>query len=187
MVNTTILESKLKRHKISYSKENEKIIIGKPRIDYITLLGLVALPIIGGIGICLLLLSNDFEIFRRHSVKVIAGIVFLFGTGFFNLSRVKSKRKANDNLKILEDRTIKIKNQNKEYAFDKRNIRFFEYLTQQVNDEIYNGKLYLVDGDDEKHSILGFDDENEKYVIDDLIWFSEYFTNYVKLENSLEK
>ena len=58
-MNTSILESKLKRHKISYSNENGKIIIGKPKTDYGTLIGLVALPIVAGIGICLLMILNN--------------------------------------------------------------------------------------------------------------------------------
>ena len=41
-MSTSILECKLKRHKISYSNENGKIIIGKPKIDYGTLIGLIA-------------------------------------------------------------------------------------------------------------------------------------------------
>ena len=45
-MSTSILECKLKRHKISYSNENGKIIIGKPKIDYGTLIGLIAFPII---------------------------------------------------------------------------------------------------------------------------------------------
>ena len=44
-MSTSILECKLKRHKISYSNENGKIIIGKPKIDYGTLIGLIAFPI----------------------------------------------------------------------------------------------------------------------------------------------
>ena len=60
-MSTSILECKLKRHKISYSNENGKIIIGKPKIDYGTLIGLIAFPIIAGIGISLLMILNNIE------------------------------------------------------------------------------------------------------------------------------
>lgn len=184
MKNTPILESKLKRHKISYSKENDKIVIGKAKTDYTTLLGLVALPIIGAIALCVLLFLNDFKVFKVHSVKVITGIVLLLGTGFFNISRLTFKRRANSTLKIIGDGIIRIKDSQKEYIFDQENIRYFECETQQLNDEIYRGKLYMVDANYIKYNILGFDDENEKYVLDDLKWFSEYFTNHVRLQDS---
>ncbi|WP_452225766.1 hypothetical protein [Lacinutrix cladophorae] len=180
--NTTILESKLKRHKISYSNENGIIIIGKPKTDYSMIFGLVAFPIIAAIGICLLLILSDFDFIGANRGKIIAAIIFLFGTGFFNLSRVSSKKQANDNLKTLEYKVIKIKNEFGQYTFDAKNILDFEYSAEQVGEETYEGNLYLIDKDERKHQILGFDDENEKYVIDDLKWFSEYLIKHTELK-----
>lgn len=97
-MSTSVLESKLKRHKISYSNENKKIIIGKPKTDYQTLIRLVALPIDSGIGICLLMILNNAEFIETNRGKIIAGIIFLFGTGFFNLSRISTKKQSNNTL-----------------------------------------------------------------------------------------
>ena len=177
-MNTSILESKLKRHKISYSKENGKIIIGKAKTDYGTLIGLAILPIIAALGICSFIILNNGE-FR---VKIIAGIIFLFGVGFFNLSRIRTKKESNDNLKTLDNKVIKVKNDFGEYIFDSKNIKDFEYSAEQIDDETYEGNLYLIDNEERKHQILGFDDENEKYVLNDLKWFSEYLINHVELK-----
>ncbi|MBI6120117.1 hypothetical protein [Salegentibacter maritimus] len=177
-MNTSILESKLKRHKISYSKENEKIIIGKAKTDYGTLIGLAILPIIAALGICSFIILNNGE----FKGKIIAGIIFLFGVGFFNLSRIRTKKESNDNLKTLDNKVIKVKNDFGEYIFDSKNIKDFEYSAEQIDDETYEGNLYLIDNEERKHQILGFDDENEKYVLNDLKWFSEYLINHVELK-----
>lgn len=180
-----ILESKLKRHKISHFRENGKVIIGQAKTDYLQYYGLGALPIVGAIGICLLMYFNDFEIFRSHSIKVIGGIFFLFGTGLFNIIRARSKKKQNSSLKTLEDGCIKILEKEKESVFDLNNTMVFEYSSQQINEEIYAGKLYLISNDNQKFQILGFDDTNEKYILDDLKWFSEYLADYIGLEKNV--
>ena len=177
-MNTSILESKLKRYKISYSNENGKIVIGKPKTDYGTLIGLVILPVVLALGICLFMFINNVE-FRG---KIIAGIIFLFGTGFFSYSRIKAKKQSNENLKTLDHKVIKIKNDFGEYTFDSKNIKDFEYFAEQIDEETYEGNLYLIDKEERKHQILGFDDENEKYVLNDLRWFSEYLINHVELK-----
>jgi hypothetical protein len=177
-MNTSILESKLKRHKVSYSNENGKIIIGKAKTDYGTLIGLVILPIVAALGICLFMIINNAE-FRG---KIIAGIIFLFGTGYFNYSRIRAKKQSNDNLKTLDYKTIKVKNDFGEYIFDSKSIKDFEYSVEQIDDETYEGNLYLIDKEERKHQIIGFDDENEKYVLNDLKWFSEYLINHVELK-----
>ena len=59
-------------------------------------------------------------------------------------------------------------------------------MVEQIDEETYEGNLYLIDKEDRKHQILGFDDENEKYVLDDLKWFSEYLMNHVELKNKLK-
>ncbi|WP_417871721.1 hypothetical protein [Winogradskyella sp.] len=177
MNNTSILESKLKRHKISYSNENGKIIIGKSKTDFTTLIGLVILPVLAALGICLFILINNIEL----RGKIIAGIILLFSTGFFSYSRLSAKKQSNDNLKTLEHKVIKIKNDFGEYIFDSKSIKDFEYSAEQIDEDSYEGTLFLIDNDERKHQILGFDDENEKYVLNDLKWFSEYLINHVEL------
>ena len=181
-MNNSILESKLKRHKISYSIENGKIIIGKPKKDYLTLIGLIALPVIIAAGLSLLIIVEGFDSFERHRWKIIPGIVFLFGSGFFNYSRMTNKKQANENLKTLDKESIKIKGDFGEYNFDSKNIKDFIFSAEQITEDSYEGNLYLLDDNDRQYQILGFDDENEKYILDDLKWFTEYFINHVKLK-----
>jgi hypothetical protein len=125
---------------------------------------------------------TNFEFIGANRGKIIAGIIFLFGSGLFNLSRVKSKKQANDNLKTLGYKVIKVKNEFGEYTFDSNSIKDFEYSAEQIDEETYEGSLYLIDKDDRKHQILGFDDENEKYVLNDLKWFSEYLIKHTELK-----
>ena len=132
------------------------------------------------------MILNNIEFIGANRRKIIAGIIFLFGTGFFNLSRLKTKKQANNNLKTLDHKTIKVKNEFGQYNFDSKNIKYFEYLVEQIDEETYEGNLYLIDKEDRKHQVLGFDDENEKYVLDDLKWFSEYLMNHVELKNKLK-
>ena len=183
-MNTSILESKLKRHKISYTNKNGKIIIGKPKTDYGTLIGLVTLPIVAGIGICLFMILNNMEFLGLNNGKIIVGIIFLFGTGFYNLSRIRTKKQSNNNLKTLNPKEIEVKNEFGKYSFDSKNIKYFEFSSEQIDAETYEGNLFLIDNEDRKHQILGFDDENEKYVMNDLKWFSEFLMNHVDIKTS---
>jgi hypothetical protein len=185
--NTSILESKLKRHKIVHTNQNGTIIIGKPKTDYLTLIGLVAFPIIAAIGISTLLIQDNFEFIGGNIRKIIAVIVLLFGAGIFNFSRVKSKKQSNENLKILDQNVIKVESEIGKYTFDSKSIKEFEYSVIQISEEIYEGNLYLIDTSNRKHQILGFDDDNEKYVLNDLKWFSEYLTKHTELNMTLAR
>ncbi|WP_417201095.1 hypothetical protein [Bizionia sp.] len=176
-MNTSVLESKLKRHKISYSNDNGKIIIGKSKTDFGTLIGLVLLPIIAALGISIFMLINNAE----YRGKIITAIIFLFGTGFYNYSRTRSKKQSNNNFILLEDKAIIVKNDFGAYILDLKNIIGFEYTIEQIDEETFEGNLYLIDNEERKHQILGFDDEDEKYVLNDLKWFSEYLINHVDL------
>jgi len=181
-MSTLVLESKLKRHKISYTIEDGKIIIGKPKTDFATLIGLVILPFALGIGICILLILNNVEFIGANSGKIIAGLILLFGAGFFNLSRMRAKKQSNDTLKILYQNTIKIINTLGQHEFNAQNTMEFKYTAQRINEETVEGNLFVVDQNGIQHQILGFDDENEKYVDDDLKWFSAFLSEYLKLE-----
>ncbi|NRD20420.1 hypothetical protein HNV08_10215 [Winogradskyella eckloniae] len=178
--NTSILESKLKRHKISFISDNGTITIGKSKTDYTILIGLIIFPLSTAVGITIFLIWDNFDFFGTHRGKIIAGILFLFGTAIFNFTRIVSKKQSNKTLKTLINRTIKIKNKFGENSFDTNNIKAFTHNIKEINEELYEGTLYLIDSKNQKHRILGFDDDNEKYVSDDLIWFSEYFKEYTQ-------
>ena len=184
-MNTTVLESKLKRHKITYSNENGTIIIGKPQADYFTLIGLIILPGLIAIGVAIFMFIINPHIIGGHSFKVITGITLLFGMSSFNYSRMKNKKKTNKHLKQLDPKMITITNDSASTSFNAKNIQDFSFISQQINDDTYEGKLYLVDTEGKQHLILGFDDENEKYVLNDLKWFSGYFKDHVELPSTM--
>ncbi|CAL2085798.1 conserved protein of unknown function [Tenacibaculum sp. 190524A02b] len=177
--NILILESKLKRCKIHFSNENGKIIIGKSKTDFTTIILLVILPVISAIGVFLFVFLNNIE----FKGKIIVGILFLLGTSFFNIWRLIVKKGLNNKLKILDDKIIKIRDESGQKIFGLYNIKGFEYLSKEIDEETYEGTLYLIDIENIKHQILGFDDENEQYVLNDLKWFSEYLANHVGLKD----
>lgn len=183
---TFILESKLKRLKISYAKEKGRISIGKPQRNYLVIVGLIIVPLFAGFGIAIMVYFNESDLIARNLIKIIAGIIFLFGTAFFNFSRITRKKEANQSLKILENNTIKINTEFGISIFDAKNTNDFVFTVAEIDEETFEGNLYLVDKDAGTYQILGFDDENEKYVLNDLKWFSEFFLTYIN-PSSTEK
>ncbi|QHI34843.1 hypothetical protein IMCC3317_01880 [Kordia antarctica] len=178
--NTFLLESKLKRLKISFAKVNGKITIGKPKVDYTQLFGLIILPIFLGLAASIFLITSAPEFRESYSGKIFGGIVLFFSIGVINILRILAKMKANKELKILEYKTIIIKTKEVSKRFDANNTKDFEYTIKKVDKETYEGKLFLIDTTSQKHLILGFDDENEQYVTDDLSWFSDYFKKHLQ-------
>lgn len=178
---TSLLESKLKRHKISYTNKNGKITIGNSKMDFVILVGLVILPILAAIRIFAILNINE-ALLDTYGVRISLMGIFLFGGGLFYLSRMRTKKAANKNLKILEGNTIKIKNEHGEHHFNANTIKDFEYSLNQINESTYEGNLYLVDKTDRRHQLLGFDDNDSKYVLNDLKWFMEYFIEHTNMD-----
>lgn len=182
-MNTTILESKLKRHKISYFKEDGKVIIGKPKTDYLTIIGLIAFPVFAGIGIIIISHLNSIDLLKTSlGIKILVATIILFGIEFLNYFRLKIKNQINDGLKTLEYKSITLTNEFEEFMFDSTNIKDFAYSTQQIDEENYVGNLYLIDNEEKNHQILGFIDEKEIYVLNDLKWFSNYLMKHVEIK-----
>ncbi|EDP95108.1 hypothetical protein U8527_12905 [Kordia algicida OT-1] len=180
-VNTTLLESKLKRLKISFSKKNDKIIIAQSNTDYTILLGLIFLPIIAGIAILGFLFPIDSVIRESHSRKVIVASILFISFGITNIIRMRSKSKANKLTKVLGHKEIILNTKEASKRFDTNNIKHFDYTIKKLDEQTYSGNLFLVDTQQNKHLILGFDAETEQYLIDDLKWFSNYFSAHVQL------
>lgn len=178
---TFLLESKLKRLKISFAKENGNIVIGKSKIDLVALIVLIFFPIALATGAIVFMSTSELDFSGSGGGKIWALIIFLFAVGIVNGFRLMNKSKANKLRKILGHKTIKIQTKETILSFDANNIKDFEHTITQVDNEIFAGNLFLVDTNNNKHLLLGFDDENEQYVLDDLFWFSDYFKKHVEL------
>lgn len=181
-----LLESKLKRYKISYSNEKGSIKISTSRIDYPTLIGLVILPIAGAVGIMLLLFWNK-TLSETYPIKTSLIAIFLLSGGLFYLRRIKKNKAANNSLKILENNIIKIKSKKGEFIFNSNNIKDFECSIDQLRVDLFEGNLYLIDLNDEKHQLLGVRGEKSSYILNDLKWFAEFFIDHININrNKLE-
>ena len=181
MEKNNILQLKLKRLKIKHFEQNGRIVIGKPKLDLVNFLGLIIFPLVAGITLLILFGGNiiEFEIGRG---KVIAALIFLFGTAFFNFTRMSSKWGNNSSTKTLVNNSIKIKDENLEITFNSENVKELIPEIKEIREDLYEGTLNLIDLNNQKHIILGFDDENEQYLLNDLNWFVDYFSKYLKIK-----
>ncbi|WP_430413144.1 hypothetical protein [Kordia sp.] len=179
---TFLLESKLKRLKISFSKENGKIIISNAKLDLTVLFGLVFLPLIVAVGIGMFFITSVANYSERIDIKILATLVFLVGIAIVNGLRIMSKLKANKNRKVLDDKGITIVENDQIQRFDATNVKDFEYMTKKLDNEIFEGKVFLIATNNQKHLVLGLDEESEHYLLDDLFWFIDYFKKHIEIE-----
>ena len=96
-----VLEQKLKRLKISYTNENKKIIIGKSKVDYFMLLGLIILPLLSFFVVLFFLINYSY-----FSGKGIALLLFLGSSFLFYTKRYTSKNNNNLAIKRLDNNSI---------------------------------------------------------------------------------
>ena len=181
MQKNNILQLKLKRLKIKYFEKNGKIIIGKPKLDLFNFFGLIIFPFVAGVVLLIVFGGNIIEIEIGRG-KLIAVLIFLFATAIFNFSRMGSKWGNNSSTKTLINNSIKIKNEKQEVTFNSENVQKLTVEITEIREDLYEGTINLLDLNNQKHIILGFDDENEKYLLNDLNWFEDYFSKYLKLK-----
>lgn len=175
-MNTSLLELKLKRLKISFKKEGNKLVIGKAKTDMTILFFLVLIPFALSIFIFLFSMSMELQVGKVYIASI---LLFIFAT--FNFKRIGIKKEANNNVKTLVNNTLKITFAGKTKTYDKRSIQRFTFSVKEIQQDVFEGKLYLVDTDDNSHQILGFDDDSEQLVQNDLIWFMDFFKEYLNL------
>lgn len=93
------------------------------------------------------------------------------------------KKESNSNFKILKDNQIKLVDEESEaFQFNQSNIKDFHFTVNKINQETYEGILFLTDSEGNNHKILGFDDERENYVIDDLKWYINFLKEYIAVK-----
>ncbi|WP_286827743.1 hypothetical protein [Maribacter sp. UBA4516] len=179
---TSILESKLKRNKIHFLKDGNSIVIGKQKIDYLMLIGLGIFPIVSGTGILIFMFSNDILSEGGGTGKIIALSIGLMSTGLFTLSRLKNKKLNNSNHKTLSNSMLVVKNEFGEYRLTHSTIKDYQISIQQVSEDIFEGNLAIVDNENRVHQVIGMEDEKEQYVLDDLKWFSNFIAETLNVE-----
>lgn len=142
------------------------------------MIGFIVFPILFASAMSYFLLFSSHENLVNAKSRAIVGIVTLFLIGVFYFIRIKSKKQANKSIKTLINRSIIIKEEERKYIFDSSNISRFVYTVEEIEEGVIEVNLFLTDNEGYDHLILGFDDENEKYAINDLKWIAEYFAKY---------
>ena len=177
-----ILQSKLKRNKISCSIEGQRIIIGKAKVDMVTFIGLVILPLVVT-SILVYLLSRNNEIVNANVMKIIIGIIFLVGTSLFYLKRMVLKHKSNKGLKTLYNNRVTIETKNSTISLGSDNIKNIIVQVEEFKEDFYLGRLVILSKDSNEYILFEFEDEGESSLINDLEWLGNYFIKYLKLDN----
>lgn len=171
-----VLEQKLKRLKISYTNENKKIIIGKSKVDYFMLLGLIILPLLSFFVVLFFLINYSY-----FSGKGIALLLFLGSSFLFYTKRYISKNNNNLAIKRLDNHSIIFEDSSNQKKFNKSNTKEFKYKINEISEDTFEGVLLLTDIHNNHYTILAFDDENEQYLHNDLNWFIDYFSKYIQI------
>jgi hypothetical protein len=177
-----VLEAKLKRHKISYSIDGDKINLGKIKPDYITLFGYILLPLIAALGLIIFSILNNIDLFSGNGLKVTAGILMLSGFGVFNINKQKYKSDSNADIKIIGSNSVLFKNEFGSHEFKSNEIKDFIMQVEELNEEVYLGSLILLDNIDREFVIFAIEDESQQYVVNDLKWFSNFFIKKLKVK-----
>lgn len=180
-MNLKILESKLRRHKISYSKNNEEIIIGQAKKDILTyiVIGILPLAFVIWSVLYLIIYTNKFRLEMLH---LLVALIFLIGIGSFNLIKHHRKKNANRATKVFLKDKIIIKTPTKEHLLNSNTIKEIRVSNIPLDKENYEGNLFIVDTENKIHHILGFHDKNERYVSDDLQWFSDFILTQIRIK-----
>lgn len=175
------LESKLKQHRIPFTKEGSRYILQSAKIDFLRYLWAVVLPGLAGFGI---LAYNIFQLSIEggRSRLWIASIGFI-ATCLYNYKNHRKTRKANSNTIILENNLIRIKDPQSLKSFDARNTHSIQGLMETMDDDVTIGQVQLLDAQRRAHTLLGFKNKRAERVQQDLEWYMNYFESYLHLEN----
>jgi len=176
-MNTSLLELKLKRLKISFKKEGNKVIIGKAKTDMTVLFFLVLLPFILSISIVFYSLITGWILGKAY---IFALFLFLFAA--FNFKRIGIKKEANNHVKTFVNNAVKIQIGKYVNTFDVHSIDRFTFTVKEIQNDVFEGKLFLLDKNNNSYQILGFDDDSEQLVQNDLVWFIDFFKEYLKMD-----
>ncbi|WP_298417619.1 hypothetical protein [uncultured Kordia sp.] len=183
-----LFEQKLKRHKINFLKQDERIIIKKASIDVQQLLIYFTTPLILGIGIIIgILLFIIFYGVYLPKIRLLYGLAFLSGFGligfaYASLGRIRKKKQENHASKILFGRKLVIETKTKDTTYSADNVITIKNSIEIHGDNILTGTVFLIDKEGNKITILSLEGFKSNHLRDDLVWFENFFKNYLELK-----
>lgn len=177
-INTEIIASKLKRNGIHHELKSDKIIIGQAKKQYVEILFLGAFPIIAGLGFLgfLYIVNQKWEPFIIH---LTVAALFLIETGIFNLQKARRKQFFNNKVKTFEKGKISIRSKKESITILPSDITRIQTYTQQTSKATFEGALIVVDKNSTPYKILGLQDENEKYLKNNLKTFHDFLIRHM--------
>lgn len=177
-MNSKIFESTLKRHRIYYSIKDDKIIIGSVKKDFFNYVILGIIPVISGI-VLLIYLSFIVEKFHPFFIHMISALILIVGYGVLNIQRVKRKKVFNNAIKIFEKGKITIKSSNEKIEIMSADVEKVVYYCHAITKELYEGGIVIIDKNQTRHKILLLNDENKRYIKNDLKAFYDFVFNKI--------
>ncbi|WP_430411135.1 hypothetical protein [Kordia sp.] len=183
----SLFEQKLKRHKINFTKQDERIIIKKASIDVQQLLIYFTIPLILGVGITIgILLFIIFYGIYLPKIRIVYGLAFLsgfalIGFAYASLHRIRKKKKENHASKILFNRKLTIETKTKETTYNAENVATIKNTIKIHGDNILTGTVFLIDKEGNKITIISIEGFKSNHLRDDLVWFENFFKNYLEL------
>jgi len=181
----SVLESKFKRHKIKYQIQGNKIMIGKAKTNYIAVLGFIIAPLPIFLGIVYYISVQNIALIQKLSPKIMLIALSILSFSTFYAWKLIFKKRVNANTKTLYNKSLKIESKNAHQSFDKRNIKKIGFASNYTENETYEGGLFLLDDQDNIHPLLGFNDDNETYLNNDLKWFAEFFAKHLEIQHKI--
>ncbi|SFU53515.1 hypothetical protein SAMN05216480_106101 [Pustulibacterium marinum] len=177
----SIAASKLKRHKIAFTMTPNQIVLGKSKLDILTIVGLVIFPIVSFFVIVYFAwqASADAVLLK---MEIVSALFFMLTSAFLTYQRLLAKKRSNGKVKVIRQHAIEIQTANRTQVYDRTNIAQILVEVNELDQFSYEGLLVLVDRNHQRHELLGFQDEQEKYVKDDIEFFAEFLESRLQLQ-----
>ncbi len=177
-----LLSLKLKRHKIGFQIRGNTVIIKGNKLDYSVLFIQIILPFLGLIAIFFSKGLLGMSFFEAFKLKGILFALFIAAYIFINSVRIYHKKVTNTNEKVFANESLIIKKGQLKKILFRSDIANFGYDISELDDDIYLGNLYIIDKEDYIYLLFGIEDESEKFIKNDIIWFLNFFIKYFNLD-----
>lgn len=184
-----LFEQKLKRHKVNFVKQDQRIIIKKANIDVQQLLIYFTMPLILGSSIVIgVILFIIFYGIYLPKIRILYGLAFLsgfalIGFAYSSLLRIRKKKQENHASKILFNRKLTIETKQSGTTYDAENVLTIKNSIEIHGDNILMGNVFLIDKDGKKVTIISLEGFKSNHLRDDLVWIENFFKNYLALKS----